>query len=81
MPLTAAESELLDALEGMVRQHSTVENTAYEVERWRLVNEADFDSGSLTADAEAIRLLVKYGRARLTFDCGRRCIGNWVEKP
>jgi hypothetical protein len=64
--------ELLDALEDMVRQHAT------EHERWE---PNTINSGELSADADAMRLLARAGRMVLKVDHGRMVVGVWVEPP
>ena len=60
---------LFDALENMVRQHC-----------WLLDHPGEFDSCSLTSDANAMRLLAKVGRFRITTECGKRVIGQFEDR-
>lgn len=59
--------ELLDALEGMVRQH------CYTAE------DGMTDSGAITANAEALLLLEEHRRFRVKKDLGRMVCGYWPE--
>lgn len=63
---TEKEKELLDALEDVVNQACLFDDI--------------LDSGALTANANAMRLLADYGRIKIKRECGRRVIGKWVKK-
>ena len=68
--LTTSESNLLDALEDMARQHCYLDGRNQPIET---------DSGATSADADALRLLAKYGRFRIVRDGGRMVVGFWPE--
>jgi hypothetical protein len=58
--------ELTESLEDMVRQHCYCEQkTGY------------YDSGALTADADAMRLLAKLGKFEIDLDRGRIVRGSF----
>lgn len=63
--LRRARDEILDALESMVHQHcGDTEDGA-------------IDSLALSANAEAMHVLAKYGRLDIEVECGRRVIARW----
>jgi hypothetical protein len=65
-PLRAEHAELVDALEDMISQHT----------EWN----GEYDSGCLSANAHAIRLLARVVRVKLTQDGpGRNCSGVKAE--
>ena len=60
-------TELLDAPEDMARQHCHT-------------SKADVtDSGALSANADALLILARFGRFRLTTERGRMVVGYWPE--
>jgi len=63
---TDKEKELLDALEGMVNHACLGMGNI-------------LDSMSVTAYADAMRLLAEYGRIKITGESGKRVIGEWVK--
>lgn len=72
----AAENELLDMLEDMARQHCFTS----EVRTYQGVPEFNVtDSGGISTDADALRMLAKNGRFRILREVGRMVIGYWPE--
>ena len=61
-------TELLDALEGMARQHCFTSETSM------LTN-----SQALSTNADVLRLLARHGRFRITVELGRAVAGYWPE--
>ena len=57
--LEREQSTILDALEGLVMQEMRMDGDAY-------------DSGFITAEARALRLLCEHGRMELVYDDGGR---------
>jgi len=72
----AAENELLDMLGDMARQHcfTSEVRTYHRVPGFNVT-----DSGGISPDADALRLLAKNGRFRIVRECGRMVIGYWPE--
>jgi hypothetical protein len=69
--------ELLAALEDIARQHcytNPVENVYQGV---TVINITD--SGALSADADALRVLAQHGRFRIIREHGRMVVGYWPE--
>ena len=62
---------VLDCLEDMVNQHCSVDEDNKEV---------TLNSMCLTANAEAMRLLARYGRIIITKEYGRAIIAKYPDK-
>jgi len=62
--LRLRETDLLDALADMVNQHCQYKDY--------------LDSGGLSANDEAMRLLAAHGRLKIEKEYGRRVIGHWI---
>ena len=71
MTTTPEVTELLDALSGIVYQHCLMYDDTTE----------EFDSEGFTTDANAMRVLAKYGRFQITGGAGSRIFGKLLEKP
>ena len=63
--MTETEKELLEGLRDMVRQH------CYHDEKGR------YDSGALSANADALELLAKHGLFEIESSRGRMVIGRF----
>lgn len=66
--LMGQKLELLDALEDMVWQH------CYQHD------DDSFDSGALTANAVALRVLAKHNRFQIEREYGRMVVGRFIEE-
>ena len=66
--LMGQKLELLDALEDMVWQH------CYQHD------DDSFDSGALTTNARALRLLAKHNRFQIEREFGRMVVGKFIEE-
>lgn len=64
---------LLEALEGMARQHCYTESGN------ALLLLLMTDSYGKSANADALRLLAKHGRFRIVHESGRMVVGYWQE--
>ena len=68
--------DLLDALEGMARQHCYTDKVGV----YDGVPEPNItDSGALTDNACALRMLSDCGRFRIVREYGRMVVGYWPE--
>lgn len=68
---------ILDALEDMCRQHcfTNPQERVYQGE-----SQVDItDSGALSANALALRVLAEHGRFRIVREYGRMVLGYWPE--
>ena len=63
-----SERDLLDALEGMARQHCFTDK-----------DNGETDSGAIGADADALEKLDEYDRFRIVRGAGRMVVGFWPE--
>ena len=61
-------TEILDALEDMARQHCYTDNYSHAT-----------NSQALSANADALLVLSKHGRFRITTERGRAVAGFWPE--
>lgn len=72
-----SDSEYLDQIENMARQHCFTDK---QVRTYNGVRESNItDSGGTSTDADALRTLAKHGRFRIVRDCGRMVVGYWPE--
>lgn len=61
-------NEALDVIESMARQHCYTSNSDLQT-----------DSGAISANADALKVLDKIGKFRIACDAGRMVIGYWPE--
>lgn len=61
-------TEILDALEDMARQHCHTHTDSKQT-----------NSEALSANADALLVLAKHGRFRITKERGRMVVGYWPE--
>lgn len=68
---------LLDELEDMARQHCY---TCHDERAYQGVPENHItDSGAISANAGALRMLAKHGRFSIVRESGRMVVGYWPE--
>ena len=73
----STSNTVLDALEGMARNHCYLDTATKTYQGASETNVTD--SGGLSADAEALRLLARHGRFRVERASGRMVVGYWPE--
>jgi len=71
------QSNLLDGIESMARQHCYTDQIC---KLYNNIPETNItDSGASSANAEALRELAQHGRFRIVREYGRMVIGYWPE--
>jgi hypothetical protein len=71
-----SSSDFLDQIEDMARQHCFTDKFGKHdgVPEFNIS-----DSGGTSTDADALRMLAKYGRFRIVREYGRMVVGYWPE--
>jgi hypothetical protein len=72
-----ANNGLVEMVESLARQHCFTHSTPKKFQGVEEVNVTD--SGAITSDAEALRMLSEFGRFRILRSGGRMVVGYWPE--
>jgi len=76
--MSTTETQILDALQSMCYQNCYTGKVERDY-NGQVAGTLVTDSGALSAEAEALRILAEHGRFRIVAEGGRMVVGYWPE--